>query len=78
VTLILPAKKDSPPIEQLTECERDVLQLAADGLTAKEIAAHRVRSFHTVAMQIATARGKLGASNTAHAIAIAIRKGVIH
>lgn len=51
----------------LSEREIEVLSLAADGLTNRQIAERLYLSQHTVARHLANARGKLGASNRAEA-----------
>jgi DNA-binding CsgD family transcriptional regulator len=61
----------------LTRRETQVLQLAADGQTRKEVALVLGVSLHTVKTQGNMAREKLGASNTSHAVAIALRQGLI-
>ena len=54
---------------ELTEREVEVLDLAANGLTNKEIAARLTLSAHTVARHLVNARAKLGATNRAEAAA---------
>jgi DNA-binding NarL/FixJ family response regulator len=64
------AAKLSPharPHIALSEREVEVLSLAADGLTNRQIAERLYLSPHTVARHLANARGKLGASNRAEA-----------
>lgn len=55
------------PHISLSEREVEVLSLAADGLTNRQIAERLYLSPHTVARHLANARGKLGASNRAEA-----------
>ena len=52
-----------------------LLGLLADGLTTAEVANRLSLSEHTVRSRVKAARGKLGARNREHAIAIAIREG---
>jgi DNA-binding NarL/FixJ family response regulator len=52
----------------LTEREIEVLQLAAKGLTNRNIGSHLNLSEHTIARHIANARSKLGAANRAEAV----------
>jgi len=59
----------------LTEREREVLELLADGLTTSEVAKTLSLSEHTVRSRVKAALAKLGARNREHAIAIAIREG---
>jgi DNA-binding CsgD family transcriptional regulator len=54
----------------LSEREVEVLALAAEGLTNKQIADQLFLSPHTVARHIANARGKLGAANRTEAAAL--------
>src|SRR5712691_10000602 len=51
----------------LTEREVEVLQLAAHGLTNREIAERLSLSPHTIARHLANARAKLGAANRTEA-----------
>ena len=62
---------------RLTEREREVLELLADGLTTAEVAQQLSLSQHAVRSRVKTALGKLGARNREHAIAIAIREGAV-
>ena len=55
------------PHVALSEREVEVLSLAADGLTNRQIAERLYLSPHTVARHLANARAKLGASNRAEA-----------
>jgi DNA-binding NarL/FixJ family response regulator len=61
----------------LTERERDVLVLLADGLTTGQVATALLVSEHTVRSRVRSTLGKLGARNREHAIAIAFREGVL-
>ncbi|HEU5287829.1 MAG TPA: helix-turn-helix transcriptional regulator [Candidatus Limnocylindria bacterium] len=60
----------------LSEREIEVLSLAADGLTNKQIADKLFLSPHTIARHLANARGKLGASNRAEAAVRLHRAGI--
>lgn len=59
----------------LTESERRVLTLAASGLTKAEIAAALRVGEETVKTQVASARGRFGARNITHAVALAVSRG---
>mgnify|MGYP001056114894 CR=1 FL=1 len=59
----------------LTERERQILRLAADGRDAPSIAAEVYLSAGTVRNNLSAAIGKLGASNRAQAVRIAQEKG---
>ena len=61
----------------LTERERDVLVLLADGLTTAQVASALSVSEHTVRSRVRTTLGKLDARNREHAIAIAFREGML-
>ncbi|MFD4421081.1 alpha/beta fold hydrolase [Agromyces sp. NPDC058484] len=61
----------------LTEREREVLRLVAQGQTDAQIAAHFVLSAHTVHRHIANIRTKLGVPSRTAAAAWALRNGVI-
>jgi DNA-binding CsgD family transcriptional regulator len=54
---------------QLSEREVEVLDLAANGMTNKEIGEQLALSQHTIARHLANARAKLGAANRAEAAA---------
>lgn len=59
----------------LSNREREVFSLLADGLSGAEIADHLVLSPETVRTHIRNAMAKLGASTRSHAVAIALRRG---
>lgn len=61
----------------LTAREREVLQLIAEGLTAREIADRLVLSAHTVDRHRANIMAKLGLQNKAQLIRYAIRRGLV-
>lgn len=61
----------------LTKRESEIIQRAALGETADEIAAFYGRSVETVRTQIKLARERLEARNMAHLVAISISKGFI-
>ena len=65
------------PASGITERERDVLALLADGFTTAEVADRLSVSEHTVRSRIRAILGKLGARNREHAVAKAIRQGVV-
>lgn len=64
-------------LEPLTLREREVLQMLAQGLGNKEIAARLKISDHTVKFHVASILGKLGASTRTEAVSIALRRGMI-
>lgn len=61
----------------LSPSELRVLVLAAQGLTARQIAEDLHRSRDTISAQLGQARTKLGAKTTSHAVALAFRQGLI-
>ena len=65
--------KDIP----LTETEREVLKLLADGMSQEEVAAVRGTSKSTTRNTAKLIRYKLGTNNTTHSVALAIREGWI-
>ena len=66
-----------PPPRGLTRRHIEVLQGMADGLTVKEIAAAQHVTSNTIKSQGWVLRSRLGALNTTHAAAIALREGII-
>jgi LuxR family quorum sensing-dependent transcriptional regulator len=61
----------------LTPQQLKVLQLYAEGYTEKMIASKLAISTHWVHEMGKRLRGRLGARNTAHAVAIGLRDGII-
>lgn len=62
---------------ELTEREREVLGLLADGLTNAAIAEQLFVSVHTVRNHIANLSAKLGAHSKLEALSIAVREGIL-
>jgi DNA-binding NarL/FixJ family response regulator len=63
--------------ETLTAREIDVLELVAEGLPNKAIAARLGISDQTVKFHVASIAGKLGAANRTDAVRRAVRRGLI-
>jgi DNA-binding NarL/FixJ family response regulator len=63
--------------ERLTAREIDVLELLAEGLPNKAIAARLGISDQTVKFHVASICGKLGAANRTDAVRRAVRRGLI-
>jgi DNA-binding NarL/FixJ family response regulator len=68
---------DATPAEALTEREREVLALLAEGLPNKAIARALGISDQTVKFHVAAIIGKLGAANRTDAVRRAIRRGLV-
>ncbi|MCP4168177.1 MAG: response regulator transcription factor [Chloroflexi bacterium] len=68
---------DLPGAEQLTNREKEVLALIAQGLQNKEIAAQLFITERTVKFHVSAILGKLGAGNRTEAVAIAAQYGII-
>ena len=64
-------------VEPLTAREREVLELLAEGLSNKAIAARLGISDQTVKFHVASIGGKLGATNRTDAVRLAVRRGLI-
>ena len=63
--------------QELTDREREVLGLLADGLTNAAIAEQLVVSVHTVRNHVANLSAKLGAHSKLEALSIAVREGLL-
>jgi DNA-binding NarL/FixJ family response regulator len=72
-----PQQQSTTAIETLTPREFEVLQLLAQGLQNKEIAAELVISERTVKFHVSSIMGKLGAGNRTEAVTIAAQQGLI-
>ena len=78
--LLLPVERDSetePAVQALTPRETEVLQLLAEGLSNKGIAARLGISDQTVKCHVAAISGKLGAANRTETVRLAVRLGLI-
>ncbi|HET9842220.1 MAG TPA: response regulator transcription factor [Nocardioides sp.] len=67
----------APQPDELTEREREVLALVAEGLSNAAIAERLVVSVHTVRNHIASLSAKLGAHSKLEALSIAVRQGLL-
>ncbi|MCF8267461.1 MAG: response regulator transcription factor [Ignavibacteriales bacterium] len=70
-------KKKEPEDETLSNCEKDVLELFADGFTKKDIAGKLNKSIHTVDSHIRNIYTKLHVSSKAAVVKEAIKRGII-
>jgi DNA-binding CsgD family transcriptional regulator len=68
---------DRTQAHQLSPREADCLTLLALGLSRGQAAEHLSISEHTLRVYIESARFKLGAANTTHAVALALSRGLI-
>jgi DNA-binding NarL/FixJ family response regulator len=65
------------PAEALTERERQVLQLLAQGLANKQIAASLNISEHTVKFHVSGIYAKLGAASRTEAVRLGVQQGLV-
>lgn len=64
-------------MSRLTEREKEVLQLMASGCTTKVIAFRLSVEFTTIVEHRKSIIGKMGCRNGFHAVAVAVRNGLI-
>jgi len=69
--------EDGRLVEPLTPRELEVLELLADGLPNKRIAAQLGVSPETVKFHVAQISGKLGVANRTEAVRVAMRRGLL-
>lgn len=72
-----PPEDDGPLVEALTDREAQVLELVAEGLSNKAIAARLGISDQTIKFHVASIAGKLGAHNRTETVRLAVRLGLI-
>ena len=70
-------RRAAEPHDKLTEREREVLQLLAEGLSNAAIAERLFVSVHTVRNHVANLSNKLGAHSKLEALSIAVREGLL-
>jgi len=75
--LIEAATRSSAPVFQLTDREREVLALMAEGLNNTEIAKRLVVSQSTIKSHVSSILSKLGVNSRTEAVAIALQKNLI-
>jgi DNA-binding NarL/FixJ family response regulator len=71
------SRRSTERLKSLSNREREVLDLLAQGLTGEQVAERLVLSAETVKTHIRNAMSKLEAHTRVHAIAIALREGYI-
>jgi DNA-binding NarL/FixJ family response regulator len=71
------SRRSTEQLPTLSNREREVLDLLAQGLTGEGVAERLVLSSETVKTHIRNAMTKLEANTRVHAIAIALREGYI-
>lgn len=72
-----PGFDETPAVESLTPREVEVLELVAEGLPNKAVAARLGISDQTVKFHLTSITGKLGAMNRTDAVRRAVRRGLI-
>jgi DNA-binding NarL/FixJ family response regulator len=70
-------KREAEPRDTLTDREREVLHLLAEGLSNAAIADRLFVSVHTVRNHVANLSNKLGAHSKLEALSIAVREGLL-
>lgn len=71
------AETGDPPQKPLTDRQRQILRLVAEGNSNKEIANQLSISLQTVKNQLLIIFAQLGASNRTQAVVIAVQRGLI-
>lgn len=74
---VLAAGESEPLDEPLTARETEVLQLLAQGLANKQIAAALQISEHTVKFHVSSIYAKLGVTNRTEAVSLGVRRGLV-
>lgn len=75
--LVRAARQPKPPGYDLTEREREVLALMAQGLSNREIAERLVLTRSTVKFHVSNVLSKLNVSSRGHAVAIAVQHKLV-
>ena len=75
--ILATAPNGESPLEALTPRESEVLELLAEGLSNKAIAARLAISDRTVKHHVASICGKLGAENRTDAVRRGVRMGLV-
>src|SRR5438067_636931 len=72
------AADDHPPRLELSEREREVLELVAKGLSNREIANVLGRSEETIKVHLKNIFDKLGVQDRTEAVMTALERGILH
>jgi len=75
--LLAPEVREEGLVDPLTPREQQVLELVADGLPNKAIAARLGIGAETVKFHLGSILGKLGASNRTDAVRVAVQRGLL-
>ena len=73
----LQMRRDSDPLELLTQREKEVLLALGEGLSNKEISQKLYVTEHTVKKHVSQILAKLDLADRSHAIIFAYNKGLI-
>ncbi len=71
------SRRSTERLKSLSNREREILDLLAQGMTGEQVAEHLVLSAETIKTHIRNAMNKREAHTRVHAIAIALREGYI-
>ena len=74
---VLAAGPATTEIESLTMREKEILQLLAEGLPNKQIAARLGISLHTVKFHVASILAKMGVQSRTEAVTLGVRQGLV-
>lgn len=69
--------RDTAPFIQLSDCERQVLEMIAQGQSNTEIASVMYLSPHTIKTHVRGIFNKFGVDNRVQAVVFALRNGVL-
>lgn len=75
--LLNPNRQKDDPLAELTETEREILRLTAQGKTVKEIASERFSSIHTITTHKRNIFYKLKINTSYEATMVAVRAGLV-
>ncbi len=70
-------KNNNLPLLLITDEEKELVRMIADGKAAKKIAKEKKINYNTFAFNLSIIRGKCGALNTPHLVAYFLRNKLI-